>query len=204
MIHPLTLAARILLVSLLTFVGGCKESLPPRNDPADILQGTIEGLYVLTANENTLKLFLSVRNTYDETLQDTASLRGVFHIVLARDTSYQKTVALADSNLIEGTYDRISGVLTLDPNAIVRLRYTWNFIDDYGRDLREIFHYQPDPQCTDRQLALKEVFVLQGSIRVYRRTTILFPTPVSFSLCYVSNFVDPRFCPPIRTDLPCQ
>ncbi|MBI1803961.1 MAG: hypothetical protein HY033_09435 [Ignavibacteriae bacterium] len=195
----------VTIVLLLTFIGSCKEPLPPRNDPSDILQGTIEGLYALTASENTLKVILTIRNTYDETLQDTAYILGSFRIILARDSSYHKSITIADTNLIEGTYNRNTGVLTMDPNTIIRLRYTWNFIDDYGRDLRRnIFQYQPDPNCADRKIALKEFFFLQSSVRVYRKTTTVAPPATLYPLCHVDVYVDPRSCPPIRTDIPCE
>ena len=72
----------------------CDENLPPRIDPAHIFQSNIEPLYVLTENENALEVFITLKNLYDETLDDTAFISGSVRIIHAQDTSIHATAQL--------------------------------------------------------------------------------------------------------------
>jgi len=52
------------------------------------------------------------------------------------------------------------------------LRYTWDFVDDNGQDLRtSTFQYHPDPACNLRMAAARETFHLSGSLKVFHQTT---------------------------------
>jgi len=193
------------VATLLVQLGACKEPLPSRNDPTDLFNARIEAQYFLSPNENVLLVFLTFINKFDETFQDTAIFSGSIRLELGRNLSYRKTVTLGDSNLILAkSYDRNSRVLTIDPGDSIRLRYRWNFIDDNDVDWRTtVFRYRGDTTCALRNRAFPENIVLNGILKIYKRTDPIAVGPSVFSLCYVSNWVDPRFCPPIRTDLPC-
>ncbi|HEY4612967.1 MAG TPA: hypothetical protein VII11_08305, partial [Bacteroidota bacterium] len=200
--------------SVLIFRGPCDESLPPYSEPEMFLTGSISGQYILTATDNSMKVYFSIKNIFDETLQGQAVMRGTMEIVSMRNPNVHKTYALSISNVSNpGRYDPATGILTFDPGDSVVYLASWNFIaDDQGADLRtSYFRYVSDPVCTGRALdgtplerchALTEEFILRSEIIVFEgrapvRATVLFP------LCYVSRWVNPKYCPPIITSPPC-
>lgn len=57
------------LVCLIIFAVGCEETLPLRTDPTSYLAASMQMLYVYnTLKENSLYMFLVLKNNYDETL----------------------------------------------------------------------------------------------------------------------------------------
>jgi len=84
------------------------------------------------------------------------------------------------------------------------LRYTWDFVDDNGQDLRtSTFQYHPDPACNLRMAAARETFHLSGSLKVFHQTDAMGAPLIDFSLCYVTPYIDSRFCPPVTSTYPC-
>src|SRR5258706_10078774 len=135
----------VLYALLLILGGACHETLPPRVDPKNVFQGTMDARYVLRTHENNVEACIAIRNVFDETLQSTALLRGHLRITLKSDTSFHTTVALSTRMLTLANYDSIRNVLTVDPGAPIHLRYVWDFIDDSGRDVRrDVFVYADD------------------------------------------------------------
>lgn len=192
---------------LLLLCGSCSESLPPYLDPREVLEGTLEGRYVLILSENSLKVDFTVRNAFDETLEGKASLQGDGQIVLQRNNDRKKTFVLSVSNMVAGNsfYNQATGVLKLDPGASITFRYTWNFIDDSNRDLRQAdFQYVGDPSCQSRMIAYEETFILRAQMKVYEKVAEVVAGPVAFSMCHVTAWVNPMSCPPILTDQPCS
>ncbi len=51
----------IVLASLSGSFGPCDESFPTYQEPKKIFEGKIEGAYVLTASDNSMKVYLTVR-----------------------------------------------------------------------------------------------------------------------------------------------
>jgi len=189
----------------------CREALPPYQTPQNVLAGELAGLYVLSASDNSLKVFLTVRNEFDETLEGPAKLTGKIEIVLLRDPRIRKTAVLGPSNVLQAKgYNRQTGVLSLDPQDSIRLGYSWNLVDDNGIDLRtDVFSYLPDPTCPDtlpetRRIALGEKFLISGELLVFDQTGQVVPASREFVLCYVSNWVNPKFCPPILASESCR
>jgi len=192
------------LFALFISPGSCHEFLPPRADPENVFEGTIEGRYVLSESENSIEICLRVKNIFDETLQSTALFVCNLHLALNSDTSYHKTVVLGPLYLLSGNYDSVSHVLTIDPGSSILFRYVWNFIDDSGRDLRQtVFQYTADPSCSFRTIARAEAFTLDGELKVFDHTGTVRFGPVYFTFNHVSSYVDPGTCRPVQTDTPC-
>lgn len=186
-------------------ISGCDESLPPYEDPRDVLKASLNGRYVLSATENSIKIDVYVVNTFDETFQAKGILDGVGTIMSKRDNSFIRTFTLTPSHWTWGKYDTRTGVLTMDPGDTLRLTYSWNYLDDKGRDAREsIFSYFTDRTCTFRRISIEETFILQVKIKVYEKVPEIVSKSFEYSLCHVSSWVDPKVCTRIRTDLPCS
>lgn len=200
-----TIAMLAMIAAASVLLSRCNEPYPSRKDPTEVFKASLTGNYVLTASENAVKIHLTIVNDYDETFQARAALRGTVQIVLTRNPSSRKTASLGPSNLTNArNYDSNSGVLTIDPGDSIRLSYTWDFRDDNGNDLRSIFSYVIDPECAFRRIAYEEVFLLKGELTVFDRLPAVQAPFKDFALCYATNWVNPRDCPPILTDKPCR
>ncbi len=218
-IPALSKAARGLVpvVTVLMFAfcfDSCDEDLPAYNEPAAKLDAKIEGEYFLSDVEHSLRVYLSITNLYDETLDGLASLNGSITLMSARDTSVHKTLLLTRANLVTGTVNA-SGILKIDSKETIILKATWDFpgnkvIDDFGRHLSgdsvavNFFSYVQDPICRFRFFAKPEDFVLQGTVNPFSQRAPVSVGPTIFRFCFVTNFVPVKDCPRIVTTAPCS
>lgn len=194
-----------LLLLVASFPGdgffSCNSELPPYHDPTELFRVEPSGLYVLSAQDNSLKVILTVINSFDETLDGEAVLEGTVRISLARSPDYEKNDSVDDANLIQvRSYNPSTKHLTLDAGDSIRFLYSWNFIDDSGRDLRqEVFRYIRDTTCVerDRRIAVKETFLLSGEVNVFQRTRLAKSKIAIFNICHVNSWVNTAICPPI-------
>lgn len=183
----------------------CKEPLPSYQDPTQVFSGTLRPVYQYSGTQNSLNAQLVVVNDYDETFEGRTLFEGTIEIVLARKPDLKKTFFLSSSNLIQGKYNPGSRVLTLDPGDSVRVGVAWNFVDDRGTDLRQQeFFYRTDPTCTLRRIAAEEVFTLTGRLKLFDRTEEIKFGPVTYALCHVNVWVDPRLCTSITPEEACR
>lgn len=195
-----------LLMAMLAAGPVCNESLPPYINPRDAFSGSVQGAYVLTMSDNSVKIYLDVTNRYDETLEGPALLNGEIEISLATDPLVTKTFAVSSANLLTTrNYNPTTGRIRIDPGETIRFGVSWNLVADNGTNLRtDVFRYWEDTECAMRCVAEEEVFVIRASVDIFEQTSTVVAGPASFSLCHVSNYVEPRFCPPVDYTTPCS
>jgi hypothetical protein len=183
----------------------CDESLPPYQNPSNVLEGKTRAQYVLSYFENSMHVSLIVRNVYEETFQAQAVLNGTLVITAKRRPRIQKTFHLTANNITyAANYDKATRVLTIDPQDSVVFSSSWDFIDDAGEDLRlTFFRYVADTSCYGRVIAPDETFVLQGSVKVYDRLPDVSGGPIEYTFCHVNIWVGPHDCTPVHTEPPC-
>ena len=201
------LVATVLLAALVSLSSGpCDESLPPYQEPNRLLTGTISCAYVLSGADNSLKVYLTIKNVFDETLQGPAQMRGRIEIASERDPAVTRTASITSANIMSAPgYNALTGQLTIDPGETIRLGYSWDFADDRGNDLRKsFFKYVQDPTCRGRCLAYTEDLVIRAELTVYAKTGPVLGGPFRYSMCFVSAYVDPGACPPILSTAPCN
>ncbi len=190
------------------FFNSCHETLPPRLDPSNVFASRAEVRYILHGEfgpvENDIQTCIKITNNYDETLQARAILSGVVSIVSKKDTSYHRTSALDASNLFSADYNRTTQVLTFDPGTFIHLKYTWDFIDDFGRNLRDsLFAMHPDPSCPLRHISTPQTIVMHGYLRIFDRTAPVFFGPIEFTFTYADVPIGGTDCPLVTDDMPC-
>jgi len=179
----------------------CEEVLPRYEDPRDLLSGTMRGQYVLSSVDNSLKVFLTVKNDFDETIEGPAVLRGSIVIASARDPNVRKSFSLTASNLISTRqFNATTGVLTFDSGDSLGFLVSWDFrADDRNTNLRtSFFRFIVDPSCNSRCLTQPEDFTLTGEVTIFNKIATVRANAL-FPVCYVSNWVEPRFCPIVIT-----
>lgn len=200
-----SLVSKSMVVAVVGLCLSCKERLPSYEDPTQIFSGILRPTYQYSGTQNSLNVQLVVVNDFDETFEGRTLFEGTVEIVLARKPDLKKTFFLSSSNLIQGKYNAGSRVLTLDPGDSVRVRVSWNFVDDQGTDLRQQeFSYRTDQTCFQRRIAGEEVFTITGRLKLYDRTEEIKFGPVIYAICHINAWVDPRFCPTITPEEACR
>ena len=162
----------------------CNESLPPYAEPKVPFNGVISVRY--QSNVQTLSITLTVKSTFDETLQDTAGLTGTLQISMANAPEYSKTVTI-DRKIITtyGALDPQTGLLTFDSGDSVTVLYKWNFVTDNGTALpSDVFVQQPDPQFPGRTISPPETFIVTGVVQVFKRFGQVTFSPIQFVMNY--------------------
>ncbi|MBI4429549.1 MAG: hypothetical protein HY562_10570 [Ignavibacteriales bacterium] len=196
------MALRYLLISAMSFLFfafSCDGELPPYSDPSDVLRGHWDSFYALSVSTNTLRIYVVVENTFDETLQGSATIGGQLVVTSGRDPNIRRTFTLTESNIIYArSYNAATRILTIDPGDSVKMETIWNFVDDNGTNLTlDFFHYQNDPACSNRRIALPELFSLSGELKVFDRLKSVRPRLKQILVCHVNAYVAPNFCPPV-------
>lgn len=195
------------LVTAVLLLGSCNEELPVRRDPANVFDVSFGGLYILSSVENTLQIFMSVVNSYDETFQDAALMQGRLLITLRRDPQYHRSYSLSSANLVTSKgYNPATGQLTINPGDTVKFAVKWDFIDDRNVDFRQdVFKYSLDPSCSTsgRMIADREDFLVSGDMQLFAASGLSIGKMAIVSLCHVNKWVNPKDCPPIITNPPC-
>lgn len=204
-----------ILLVLMTTGPICNESLPPYDVPPDFLEGEVSATYVLTENENVVRVFLDVTNRYDETLEGPADFSGSIDISLLGNPDLGITFPLSATQLLTpGVYNAGSGVITIDPGETVRFGVTWNLITGNAVDLRDsVFVYWLDPDCPaggapatpgPRCIAEEVIFLIEGRVAFFQTTAPAAAGPAMFSLCHVNKYVFGSNCDLIADFIPCS
>lgn len=195
-----------LLIGIVLAGLSCKEPLPAYKNPNEVFEGFLHPVYLYSSTENSLAVYLTVINTYDETFEGRALFDGSIEIAYTRNPSIKKTFYLSEANLIQvRKYNPNSNVLTFDPGDSIRLGVKWFFIDDDNNDLRAgVFNYHEDINCTARHIAAAESFIIRGNVKVYEKTEIVEPNAVITSLCHVNTWVSPKVCPSLPPEYACE
>ena len=179
--------------------GACESEVPPYNDPSTVFAAKAYGFYSYGVTTNSLSIFVTIKNSFDETLQGKAVFGGQLEIIPLRNPSYRRSFSLSDANLnYARNYNSTSKILTIDPGDSVQFRVTWDFVADNGVDLRNtFFRYFPDTSCSLRTIALPEAFSIHGEMKVFDRIPSTTATMSEFVFCHVNVWVRLGACPPV-------
>ena len=179
--------------------GACESELPPYNDPSTVLTAKIYGIYSLNISTNSVSLFVTIRNSFDETLQGKVVFDGQLEIIPLRNPAYRRSFSLSDANLAYAkNYNSAAKVVSIDPGDSIQFRVSWDFFADNGVDLRTaLFRNFSDATCNGRTIALPEVFSIHGEMLVFDRIPAISATMSEFIFCYVNVWVGSNFCTPV-------
>ena len=186
-----------ILLSVATL--SCNESLPPRDDPREILQPDIKALYVVTPATNGVAVSATFTNIFDETLEGRLAISGKVELQWDRFPDVKKVITLNSANLTYARkYNGITGELTLDPGDSVIISCLWSVMADSEAHMRNmIFLFGSDSRCNLRRVASSQTFTARGEARIFRNTAPLFLGETKVTFCLLTNFVDFRLCPPL-------
>lgn len=145
---------------LMMVLTGCDEQLPARMDPSIALRGTIDAIYFGPADpgygavDNKLPIYLDIqypRASFDETIQGEAEMSATIEIVWQ---GHRRDITLDKKSVIENRrhkYDAATNILTLDPGDMVSFFYDWDFRDNNGVFLPDIWARGIDSSCPKQE-----------------------------------------------------
>lgn len=84
LVFPVVLAA--------SFLWSCEESLPEYHDPSRILEAGMDGLYVISRTDNSMKVYLLLVSKFDETLEARAEFEGTITVVWVAGSELHKDI----------------------------------------------------------------------------------------------------------------
>jgi hypothetical protein len=187
--------ARIIGVILVCTMLSCDESLPPREVPPTVLQGSLTvigaGQMVLIRDSTTTAprgpgaLEVRVVNVYNEVLQDSAGLLARIEIWMKNAPGNRTTVELTESTLASGVVLR-GGIATLEPNTPGILSSQWSHRTDDGTPYWDLVPTYPastrggEPYCQSDTIT----FVVRGLARIFKFEAPAVLAEQEVRLCY--------------------
>lgn len=178
----------------------CDEELPPRNDPQNLLQCTLQIGYDGAPNprsgypqRNSMRILITLKSYYyDETIQGHGDFTGKLEIAWADSPQCKKTVQLDKSNLVDPRrYNAEGNIFTLDPGTETSFFYEWNWSLDGGGYMPEHFPMKADENCFrweydkkgrplyywhPRQVSQQSIIV-KGQIKLFKELAIVYAEP---------------------------
>ena len=184
---------------LMLIFGSCTESIPPRNDPTNLVTVTVKPSYL---TGNVIDFEIDLRNDYDETLYGLGEYQGTIEVALEGSPGFHRTIHLGRTDMIAGPkVDPLNGKIFLDPGNIVRFFYRWDFVLDGGDTLYKKFQLNKDEDCViitriitpkgpggarvsyPRQYS-NQTLSINGQMKLYADLAASLVTPSKFSFQY--------------------
>jgi len=183
---------RIIILLIILVPWGCDESLPPRNDPVQVLQTSFRVLYQGTVvMRDSLPLGLmgafssSVKNVYYEVLQDTERVRLDVEVWLkdqpaARATIHATSDDLVNNRLVRGYF------LTLGIDTAAVVQKQWTHRTDAGIPFWNYATMFPDetgggePYCVTTPLT----FAGRATVQAFKNVQPVKVPEFEFTLIY--------------------
>ncbi len=188
----MSIAAGVVFTALcsLLFVS-CDESLPPRDDPQNVLVLSCTMDYYLARYEESVYITIKVTNTYTEVFSDTTAVYGTIVFIWKDDPSFQKHVDLTAADLKQSyfntktgqnvfsraEYNAASKILTIPVGQSAVFQYRWNFISDDLTDIRKSVKYTPDPANPNILRTNELPFIVNAGIHLYKKLPMLYLQP---------------------------
>ncbi len=182
------LSAQLLFLLLL---GGCDESLPPRNDPVQVLDVSMGGLVhevvfdSLGVSRGQVPFRIRVNNVYDEVLQWEALIQGTLEIRFQTPQPLRAEITI-DAGDLENRWVLANGLLTVgvDSGAVLSPRWSheipsgtpvWRYLTMHRMmSPKGDIYYQSDSVET----------LVEGSIQVFKNVQPLKIAPIRWTFIY--------------------
>ena len=189
----------ILVLTVFSLLGfSCGETLPPFRDPLDVFDAQHEALYVISGSDNSLKAFVYLINVFDETFDGRAAIDGTVTIEWASNPSFRKTYRVTPNNILSGKYTPGTNTLTIDSRDTLKFIFSWNFIDDNGRDIRDMATYHTDPSCQQRRISDPLTFTIRSEVKVFEKINFVSAPAISPVIIHHRQFFPGNFCTPLK------
>lgn len=176
---------------LLVFFASCEESLPPREDPPQVLTASLSvepGPAILEDSISVGRggtINMDVTNLYDEVLQDTAQIRGTVDVWMRTDTTRRATIRFDERALLSGGALQ-HHVLTIRVNQKIYFAHQWSHRTDdsvyFWRFANLTLYY--DGQGRPYYASDTLLMAARGSLQVFKKVQPIQLPEVHYSIWY--------------------
>lgn len=194
----------------------CNENLPVREDLGNLVTTKIRTSYFTKSHSNatgSLRVYVTVVNNSDETLEDVVRLTGVIEItwIIAKNIAplveLTGTVQLNPNNIFYAKqYNTQTRRLILDPKDSLIVFTDWNLKSDDGTYLFQYFPATRDSQCyvsrgelpgyAPRSITLPQKFKVSANIKIFDKLAVLYAQPMSVKHCFMVSHAGEAPNPP--------
>lgn len=193
------------LIVFVVMLTACNESLPVREDIANLVTVELSSQYYVVPNSNVsgaagqLQFFVTIKNNTDDVLEDVARLEGTMEITWIprkgeeKNFTTQRTVPLSRSSIFRAkNYDPVTRRLAIAPMDSVVLHYVWNLKTDDSTYILMYLQAYNDPTCMvnrvggfpwNRRLTNRQTFNVAASIKVFDRLAVMTARELTVSYC---------------------
>jgi hypothetical protein len=170
----------------LCFVAGCDESLAPYDIPKTVFSSSL----IAKPNDKMgqVWIYVTIKNIYDETIQDTANIAGSFEVISVMDPNIRKTFTLSRNYILSQISNPTSidshGILTMDTNDSLVIFIAWGYDADDGSIFPDRTNNKSDPQCKNNLLFYSVPFIFRGSIQIFSHYGPALIEPQKYNVIY--------------------
>lgn len=191
----------VLFALALSCFGACNETLPVRDDVTNLVTTSIRSSYETTSHSSAtgqIRLFITMVNGTDETLEDVAQISGAMEItwLVPKDiqpmVDISRSIKLSSNNIFYARrFNRLSNRLTVDPNDSVVLSVVWNLKSNDSTYLLKYFPVVEDQKCNvstsgsigPRRITLPQHFSVKASMRLFDKLSVFYAQEISIKHC---------------------
>jgi len=181
----------------------CNENLPIREDIDHLVKAYIQSFYETTSHSRHaggIRLYVTIVNKTDETLDDIAQLTGAIEITWLVPNDMRprgditRTIRVNSDDIFHAKkFDRLSKRLTLDADDSLIVSVVWNLKSNdstyllpyfpWGIDTGCYVHMNPYPGPIPRRITLPQPFLVKAHIKIFDRLAMIYVQPVSIKHC---------------------
>ena len=183
--------SRLIVVASVLASGCGDESLPPRDEPAQVLSTMwrVTGPLVLVTGTTPYPdqgaFDIQARNVYSEVLQDSAGIRLDLDVWLKSDSTQRGVVRGTAANLWT-TWLLRNGLLTLGPDSTARIFTQWSHRTNTNIPFWTLVPLGERTNARGVPFLQSDtvVYVARGSVQFFKNLATQFIDPFEFKLVY--------------------
>lgn len=194
----------VLLIIGQFYMMGCRENLPIKEDISDLITVKLRSQYETVSHSRTagsVRLFVTIVNKTEETLDDTAPISGRFEVVwqVSKDNAptfdITRTLPMSTGNIFYAkNFNTQTQRLSIDPNDSLVLSVVWNLRTNDSTYLLPLFPWAEDQtEChvsmplesspVLRRITTPQWFTVKAHVKIFDRLSILYAAPMSIRHC---------------------
>jgi hypothetical protein len=178
---------------------GCDESLPPRDDPTEIVRARLFAMDTrlvmldsVTVTMGSLMVRIELENLYDDVLDGPAQVRGEVRVWLRDLPEKRRTFVWTRADLQTPGVVRGS-TATLGVDSAAMLSAFWDHRTDEGEPFWKFstFRHLFTPGGQSYYLSDSVYFQAEGKMQLFRDVPLLQAPPINFAVVYQIRRVTP-------------
>jgi len=187
-------------------IQSCNESLPVRDDLTGQFSATVLLAFQREGAENNFRIYITVKNNTDETIEERASFGGTVEIQwipsmvgeAPPEVNTKRTFSIGNGNIFRAAgYNRETAMLRLAANDSVVFSVSWNLRTNDSTFLPRYWAVYNDTQCkvrnlngeiSFRRITHRQKFLVSANVKIFNKLAVLYSAPTYLKQCYVAPY----------------